>query len=195
MKPACAICGPSDISTPNPAASKRLRSIQIMPTPLHLMGLLSVHAQQYDHAVEWLARAIRQNAKPEYLFTLGRTLQLQGRLEDALKTFDKAIQLKPDDAELWKNLGDVLVDLKRPQDALLSFQQTLKLNPLHWHAARRCGLLLHELGRPVNALSYLDLAHNLQPDHPAVLELRARVLFGLRRFEEAVARLPTGLCA
>ena len=112
---------------------------------LHLMGLLSIQTQQYDHAVEWIARAIRQNPKPEYLVSLGRTLQFHGRHEDALKTFDKAVQLKPEDPELWKHLGNALVDLKRPQDALLSFQQTLKLNPRHWNAAYQCGLLLREI--------------------------------------------------
>ena len=30
---------------------------------LHLMGLLSLHAKQYDHAVEWISRAIRQCAR------------------------------------------------------------------------------------------------------------------------------------
>src|SRR5271163_2865963 len=33
---------------------------------LHLMGLLSLEAKQFDHAVEWIARAIRQAPKPEY---------------------------------------------------------------------------------------------------------------------------------
>ncbi len=46
---------------------------------LHLMGLLSLHAHQRDHAVEWIARAIRHNPKPEYLASLGTTLQQQGR--------------------------------------------------------------------------------------------------------------------
>src|ERR1700684_478835 len=66
---------------------------------LHLMGQLSLHAKQYDHAVEWFARAIRQNPRAEYVVSLGTTLQRQGRLEEALKAFDKAVQLKPDDAE------------------------------------------------------------------------------------------------
>jgi len=157
------------------------------PNILHLMGLLSIQGQQYDHAVEWIARAIRQDPRPEYLLSLGRTLQLQGRHEDALKTFDKAVQLKPDDAELWKNLGNALVDLKRPQDALLSFQLALKLNPRHWNAAYQCGLVLRGQGQLEAALSYLDLACSLQPEQPSVLELRAAVLFGLRRFEEALA--------
>src|ERR1700675_1547857 len=37
---------------------------------LHLMGLLSLHAKQYDHAVEWISRAIRQQPKTEYLTSL-----------------------------------------------------------------------------------------------------------------------------
>src|SRR6201999_405692 len=88
---------------------------------LHLMGLLCLGAKQHDHAVEWLSRAIRQDPKPEYLTSLGTTLQEQGRYEDALKAFDKAIQLRPETAELWKNLGNVLVYLERPTDAILSF--------------------------------------------------------------------------
>jgi len=154
---------------------------------LHLMGLLSIQSQQYDHAIEWISRAIRRDPRPEFLVSLGRTLQFQGRHEDALKTFDKAVQIKPDDAELWKNLGNALMDVKRPQDALLSFQQALKLNPRHWNAAYQCGLLLREQGQPEAALSYLDLAHGLQPDQLSVLELRAAVLFSLRRFDEALA--------
>ena len=72
---------------------------------LHLLGLLSFDAGQYDHALEWLTRAIRQDPRPEYLASLGNTLQRQGRHEDALKAFDKAVQLRPDDADLWKDLG------------------------------------------------------------------------------------------
>src|SRR5258708_5160736 len=64
---------------------------------LHLMGLLSLHANQHDLAVEWLSRAIRREPRPAYLASLGTALLNQGRREDALKTFDKAVQLKPDD--------------------------------------------------------------------------------------------------
>lgn len=154
---------------------------------LHLMGLLSRQAQQYEHAVEWIARAIRQAPKAEYLASLGTTLQQQGRLEEALKTLDKAVQLKPDDAGLWINLGTVLADLGRPTDALLTFQHALQLDPRHWDAAYRCGFLLHGLERPVEAVSYLDLSVSLQPNRAAILRMRAVVLHELKRFEEALA--------
>ena len=153
---------------------------------LHLMGLLSLDTKQYDHALEWLTRAIRQNPKPEYLSSLGKTLRHQDRFEEALKTYDKAVQLKPDDAELWHDLGNVLADLKRPDDALLTFQHVLTLNPEHWDAAYRCGFVLHEMGRSGDALPYFDLGAKLKPDMAVMQEMRAFALHHANRFKEAL---------
>ncbi len=154
---------------------------------LHLMGLVCLDANQHDHSVEWIARAIRQDAKAEYLTSLGTALQQQGRHEEALKAFDKAVQLKPDVGELWKNLGNVLLDLKRPDDALLSFQHALKLTPRHWHAAHQSGVLLYNAGRFEEALPHLDQCIEQQPNHVPSRQLRALSLKGLKRFEEALA--------
>jgi tetratricopeptide (TPR) repeat protein len=153
---------------------------------LHVMGLLSLHAKQYDHAVEWSSRAIRRDPKPEYLWSLGNALQQQGRHEEALKVIDKAIQLRPDIAGLWTDLGVVLVDLERPDEALLSFQHALKLDPRNWDAAHKSALLLQRLGRLDEALKYFDLCNQLQPNHALALRGRAQVLRLLKRFEEAL---------
>jgi tetratricopeptide (TPR) repeat protein len=154
---------------------------------LHLMGLLCLAAKQHDHALQWISRAIQQDPKPEYLTSLGTALRQQGRYEEALKAFDKAVQLKPEAAELWNNLGDALVDLGRPADALLGFQHALKLAPGFWHAAYQSGYLLHEERRFAEALPHLTLCLEQQPDHVATLQLRALSLRGLKRFEEALA--------
>jgi cytochrome c-type biogenesis protein CcmH/NrfG len=114
---------------------------------MHLMGLITLDANQTDLAIEWISRAIRQEPKPEYLTSLGTALLHQGRGEEALKTFDKAVQLRPDCAESWKNLGDVLLKLERPDEALLSFQHALKLDPHNSEAAARSASLLSELSR------------------------------------------------
>jgi tetratricopeptide (TPR) repeat protein len=154
---------------------------------LHLMGLLSLQAGQHDHAVEWLTRAIRKDAKTDYLTTLGVTLKQMGRLEDALGVFDKAVQLKPDDAELWKHLGSVLLALDRPAEALLSYQHALRLDGGHWEAAYQSGLILHRMERLEDALVQLDRCVELRPDHVPAVQLRARVLRGLKRFEAYLA--------
>jgi tetratricopeptide (TPR) repeat protein len=154
---------------------------------LHLMGLLSLQAKQYDHALEWFAGAIRQDPKPEYLSSLGTALQRLGRREEALKVIDKAVQLEPKDAGLWKGLGDVLVQLARPADALLSFQHALKLKPDHWEAANQCGILLYQLGRLEEALAHFRLCSETQPNHALTLAMSTRCMLDLGRLEEALA--------
>jgi tetratricopeptide (TPR) repeat protein len=153
---------------------------------LHLMGLVSCHAKQYDHAVEWISRAIRRDPKPEYLSSLGTALAQLGRREEALKAFDKAVQLKPDDAELWRNLANLLADLQRSDQALLCFQQVLKLNPRHWEAASKSGILLHKAGRLQEAYACFDLCDRLQPNHASTLHMRGRTLIDLGRLEDAL---------
>jgi tetratricopeptide (TPR) repeat protein len=154
---------------------------------LHLLGLLSLDAGQYDHALEWISRAIRQEPKAVYLTSLGSTLVNQGRTDEALKAFDKAVQLKPLDADLWRNLGAVLIEVKRPADAILSFQHALKLNPRHWDAAKMVALLLYQSERFQDALPYYNLCDELEPNHFQTLYMRALTLQKLGRLDEALA--------
>ncbi|HLZ06217.1 MAG TPA: tetratricopeptide repeat protein [Bradyrhizobium sp.] len=153
---------------------------------LQLMGLIALQTGQYDHAVEWLSRAIRQEPRPEYLSALGLTLKQAGRPDDALAVFDKAVQLAPDDAELWKQLAGALVALSRPADALVVYQQVLKLDPRHFEAAYWSGVLLHQLERFEEALTYFNLCHQWQDDHAPTLLYRARTLRALKRHDECL---------
>jgi tetratricopeptide (TPR) repeat protein len=154
---------------------------------LHLMGLLSLRRQHYDHAVEWLSRAIRQEPRPQYLASLGLALKLAGRLDDALAVIDKAVQLRPDDAALWHQLGGVLMALHRNSDALQTYQHVLKLDPRHWEAAYLSGVLLHESKRFEEALDHLNRSNEWQPDNASVLSARGRTLRALKRSKESLA--------
>jgi Flp pilus assembly protein TadD len=154
---------------------------------LHLMGLLCLHAEQFDKAVEWIAGAIRQEPRSVYLWSLGTALRKQGRNQEALKTFDKAVQIEPANAELWTNLGHVLIELERPADALLSFQHATALNPDHWAAVNGCGTTLHKMDRVEEALEAFERALRLRPDFLPSLKAKAHLLAYLHRFEEVIA--------
>jgi len=157
------------------------------PELLHLMALIYLNAAEYDHVVEWASRAIRKQPKPSYLATLGTALRRAGHLEEASKVFDKAIQLNPDDATLWANLGGVLEELTRQSDAVLCFQQALKLDPYQLEAACGSAACLYNLGRFEEALVQCDLCDRLRPHNAATLSLRSVVLRGLKRYEDYLA--------
>ncbi|MGD0848363.1 tetratricopeptide repeat protein [Bradyrhizobium sp.] len=168
------------------------RALEIDPgfaDALHLLGLIALQAQDYDPAVEWLARAIRLDAKPDYLVTLGTCLKLSGRRDEALKVFDKAVQLKPDCAGLWTHLAGALATCERHADAILAYQQALKLNPQHWDAAFHGAVLLHRVERFEEALAHFNLCEQLRPDHAATLQARARTLRALKQLEACLADL------
>jgi tetratricopeptide (TPR) repeat protein len=154
---------------------------------LHLMGLLCIDTRQFDHAVEWTSRAIRTHAKPAYLTTLGIALLRLGRRDEAIKVFDKAIQLEPNDAKLWWCLGNALMEAELSSEALLCFQHTIKLDPRHADAAHNAGYVLHASGRFEEALASLCQSAELRPDHAPTLYMRALVLKSLNRLEEAMA--------
>jgi tetratricopeptide (TPR) repeat protein len=154
---------------------------------LHLMGLLALQARQYDHAIEWIARANQHDIGTHHLCSLGIALGQQGLHDLAFKAFDRGVQLKPDDTELWARRSDALANLSRPEEALSSYHHALKLNPRDADAALRCGMLLITLKRPEEALVYFDLCDELLPDNASVLEQRGLALHALKRYEEALA--------
>ena len=157
------------------------------PELLHLMASIYLDAAEFDHAVEWVSRAIRKDPKPAYLATLGTALRRAGRLDDASRAFDMAIQIKPDDAALWTSLGGVLRELNRPSEAVLCFQRALALDPHHIDAAHQSAAILNHLGRLEEALVQCDLCERLRPHDVATLNLRSVVLRGLKRFDDSLA--------
>jgi tetratricopeptide (TPR) repeat protein len=154
---------------------------------LHLMGLLCLRAEQYDHAIEWLFRATQREVKAEYLSSLGKALTQQGRHNEALKAFDVAVRVQPTVAELWMDHAEALVKLERESEAVLSCQRALELSPNYLKAAATCGILLRKLNRPDEALFYFNLTNELCPDHATVLRERGLALHDLGRFAEALA--------
>src|SRR6185312_7434534 len=156
---------------------------------MHLMGLLSLRADQVVHAIEWFARAVEHEAKPRYLVSLGEALKRQGRVEEAFKAFDRAVEIDIDSAETWRPLAQILADLNRHHEAALAFQHVLKLDPQDADAAYQAGFLVFRAGKPEDALAMIDRADRLRPDHAPTLQVRALVMGSLGRLEEAVAEL------
>ena len=154
---------------------------------LHLMGLLHLKAGQYDHAIEWIDRAGRQDPRTDYLGSLGIALEQQGLNSEAVKALDRALQLRPDDIALRIYHGNALAKLDRFLESLVSYQRVLKLNPVHPDAVFGSGCVLLKLGRLDEALSYIDLRDQMHPNQAVVLEQRGLVLFGMKRYEEALS--------
>ena len=109
-------------------------------------------------------------------------MELQ-RLDEALASYNRAIALKPNDAEFFNNRGTVLKDLNRLDQALASYDQAIALRPGHADAYNNRGVVLMELKRLDEALASYDRAVALKPDYAEAFNNRgmARLLAGRHR--------------
>ena len=74
-------------------------------------------------------------------------LNEQGKLEEAVASFEKALTFRPDFAEAHNNLGNVLRELGRSEDAIASYRKALALNPNYVQAYSNLGNALREQGK------------------------------------------------
>ena len=153
----------------------------------HLMALVCFNAGEVEHAVEWAARALRLDVKPAYLTTLGTALRKLGRSDDAVRVFDKAVQLKADDATLWNNLAHALIEGGHVSDAMLCLARAHQLEPQNPKIRNDVGYGYMLLGRHEEALSWFDRALEIKPDSVETLNNKAFSLTRLRRFDEALS--------
>ena len=71
-------------------------------------------------------------AYPQSLVTiniLGAALQGQGKLQEAVASYDKAIQIRPDYADAYSNRGAALQELGRLDEALESCDKAIQIRP------------------------------------------------------------------
>lgn len=123
------------------------------------------------------------------LVSRGYALKREGRIEEAFRAFDRAVELDADSAEAWKALAQILADLNRHHEAALSFLQVLKLDPSDADAAYQAGLSLFKSGKANEALALFDRSDQLQPDQASTLQMRGLALQELARLDEALAEL------
>jgi len=154
---------------------------------LHLMGLLCLQARQYDHAIAWIARANQQDLKTDYVFSLGLALEQQGLHQHALKAFDRAVQLKPTNAEPWASRGATLHRLRRFEEAVSDNRRAHELDPESADICNNIGASLQYLRRDEEALSWFDKALGLRPNFIMALINKASSLAQMRRIDETVA--------
>jgi len=72
--------------------------------------------------------------KAKDLFNLGNSLRDNGKLDDAVKNYKKAIELNPNYSLAYNNLGVVLIKLSKTKEAINNFQKAINILPVNTKA-------------------------------------------------------------
>ncbi len=117
---------------------------------------------------------------------VGVLLARQGRAAEAAEHFQRALAIKPRDAELYTNLGAALAQQGRPGQAAEQFRRALALTPGSPLAHTNLGNALAQQGQLDEALQHYRESLRVNPDDPDTHHSLGQALVRLGRPAEAV---------
>ncbi len=109
------------------------------------------------------------------------------RYEEAIASFDKALEIKPDFHYAWFNRGVALRNLGQNEQAVASSDKALEFKPDFHQAWFNRGIALGNLGQYEQAVASYDKALEIKPDFHYAWYNRGVALGKLGQYDQAVA--------
>ena len=130
----------------------------------HLLGVAYHEAGNYDKAVNAYSESIRLDpSNAEKFFNLGLSLARQDAMDEALESFEKAIEIMPD----YQPAYSQVCNLKRTsgdfEGAALAGRKAIELNPRDLNTLRTLGYALTGIGETEDAVKACKQAIALAP--------------------------------
>ena len=119
-------------------------------------------------------------------YNLGRALERQGRLNEALMHFEQTFAIKPNDVDTLNELGCLLSKKERYAEALPYLESALILKPDFIELHYKIGKALLNLGRTDEAIRHYQAQLRYQPDHLASLQELGIALALKGDFDQAI---------
>ena len=119
----------------------------------------------------------------------------QTPLDEALHSYEQAIELNPRYDSAWLNKGVILRKLGRTEEALACYDKVLSLNPQSSVAWHNKGVALRKLGRPHDELQCYDRAVALNPQYAEAWMNKGVAMRKQNRLIEALACYDRALAA
>jgi tetratricopeptide (TPR) repeat protein len=161
---------------------------------LKIVALDYILLGAYPDADSWLTKSLQWNPKDSQgWYYLGRTKYNENRLEEAIRAFDRCLEVSPENVKAETNLGLSYEGLARTEDAFAAYRkaigwqaQLLNPNPA---PLIELGRLLLEHDRAEEALPYLRQAVADGPEDSRTHEQLGKAYSRLNKLPEAQEEL------
>lgn len=117
---------------------------------------------------------------------LGVVLKEQGKLQEAIKAFNKAIQLKPDYPEAYFDRGITFENIGQIDEAVSNYDKAIQLKPDYVDAYLNHGNALKDLGQLEEAVKDYDKVIALRSDCGEAYNNRGVALKKLGKYDKAI---------
>ncbi len=151
----------------------------------HVLGL-ALHAQGKPAipALERAASLLPDDS--EFHCNLGVALELEGRLEEARASYQKALVLNPWFTNAHCFLGNAFRKQGLVEEALESYRAALAIDPTHYKANQSMEFVLSQVGRLVEAEEVCRRALRFKPDFMEMRQLLSNILGKQSKYADVV---------
>ena len=133
---------------------------------LHLLGLIAMAASNYKVAEELIRKALAVNSSFIFHSSLGSALKSQGKLDEAVESYQRSLALKPDFADALNNLGLALSAQGKLAEAKESYARALAADPNHADTLVNMGLVLQDENKLDEAVAHYKKSIAVRPGSP-----------------------------
>lgn len=116
----------------------------------------------------------------------GNTFFELQRYQDALDSYQKAVEIRPDYAQGWNGKGKTLAQLKQYPEAITAYDKAIQLQPDYVEAWTGRGFVLQNLRRYAEAIASFDKALKLNNNYPEVWNARGESFSNLKQYNNAI---------
>ena len=178
----------------------RWRGGRVILISLAVLIISGLTVNSYSQVSYWrdnetLWRQTLANTDRNYIADggLADTLMKQGKFDEAIIHFQKALQIYPDSAEIQNNLGNAFLRKKDWTEAIAAYETALRLQPNLTSALNNLGICLAETGKQDEALAEFNEALRIDPGFLDTHRNLAILLLRIGRREEAIGHLREAL--
>jgi protein O-GlcNAc transferase len=127
----------------------------------------------------------------------GAALHQDGRLDEAIHWYQTALEINPENATAFSNMGLALHAKGKLDEAVTSYQQAIAIKPDHAEVHSNLGIALKQQGKLTEAITSHQTAISIKPDYADaysnlgnVLKEQGKLVKAVASYQQAIAIKP-----
>ncbi len=116
----------------------------------------------------------------------GSFLYDQGKYQEAIDCYDKALRVNPNNKYALNGKGIALNSQGKYQEAIEYYDKALRVNPNYFEALYNKGFALKKIGKYQEAIEYYDKTLVIDPNHVYALNGKGLALYDQGKYQEAI---------
>ena len=130
------------------------------------MAIVQIKAQDPQKAIEYIELGLKYADKDDYSFyyIAGTACMAAQNFEESIKYIEKAIELAPENVQLYNNLGTAYLTTGKLDKAVEIYEKSISIEPSDSLAYFNIASILQMQDKHIEACEYFEKAHKLDPE-------------------------------